>query len=89
MSSTARPGNVYSGNSAGETTATVNNGKTGQTNTYGAGHNGNDVYAGSDGNVYATTAAAGRGIPGNGWNSAGSTKTQRSRPLQPGAQRRR
>jgi hypothetical protein len=51
------------GKTAGETTATVTNGRTGQTNTYGTAHNGNDVYAGSDGNVYRTTAAAGSRIP--------------------------
>jgi hypothetical protein len=65
-------GNAYNGSSAGETTATVTNGKTGQTNTYGAAHNGNDVYAGSDGNVYRNTGSGWQENTGNGWQSTGS-----------------
>jgi len=65
-------GNVYGGNGAGETTATVTNSKTGQTNTYGAAHNGNNVYVTPwDGNLRRSTDG------GNHWQTilAGVTQT--------------
>jgi hypothetical protein len=42
-------GYAYHSTTSGETTATVTN-REGQTNTYAAGHAGNNIYAGSDGN---------------------------------------
>jgi hypothetical protein len=66
-------GNAYSGYSSGQTTATVTNGKTGQTNTYEAGHNGNNVYAGSDGNVYRNTNNGWQKSTSSGWQSTGSS----------------
>jgi hypothetical protein len=65
-------GNAYNGTSAGETTATVTNGKTGQTNTYGAAHDGNDVYAGSDGNVYRNDGSGWQENSGSGWHGTDS-----------------
>jgi len=69
----ASGGNVYKGTSAGETTATVTNGRTGQTNTYGVGHNGNDVYAGSDGNVYRNNGSGWQENSGGGWHNTDSS----------------
>ena len=68
----ASEGNVY-GKSAGETTATVTNAKTGQTNTYEAGHAGNNVYAGSDGNVYRNTGSGWQKNTGSGWHDTESS----------------
>jgi len=65
-------GNVYSGYSSGQTTATVTN-KSGQTNTYEAGHNGNNVYAGSDGNVYRNTGDGWQKNTSSGWQTMGSS----------------
>lgn len=65
-------GNAYNGTSSGETTATVTNGKTGQTNTYAAGHNGNNVYAGSDGNVYRNDGSGWQENSGDGWHDTNS-----------------
>jgi hypothetical protein len=68
-------GNVYSGQSSGETTATVTN-RQGQTNTYEAGHSDNNVYAGSDGNVYRNDGGGWQKSTGGGWQSADSSFDQ-------------
>jgi len=65
-------GNAYSGYSSGQTTATVTN-RSGQTNTYEAGHNGNNVYAGSDGNVYRNDGSGWQKNTGSGWQSTDSS----------------
>lgn len=72
-------GNAYNGSSAGETTATVTNGKTGQTNTYGVAHNGNDVYAGSDGNVYRNDGSGWQQNTGNGWQNMNTSSSDLDR----------
>src|SRR5262249_13158186 len=67
----ASVGNAYGG-SAGKTTATVTNGRTGETNTYEAGHVGNNVYAGSDGNVYRNDGDGWQKYSGGGWQNTES-----------------
>jgi hypothetical protein len=59
------------GDSASRST-TVDNAKTGQTNTYSSGYNGNDHYASDNGNVYSNT--------GSGWQKTTSSGTQSAAP---------
>ena len=59
------------GDSASRNT-TVDNAKTGQTNTYSSGYNGDDHYASKDGNVYTNT--------GSGWQKTTASGTQAAAP---------
>jgi len=54
---------------------TVTNAQTGQTKTYSSGFNGNDRYAGANGNVYQNTGSGWQKQTSSGWQSAGGEDT--------------
>jgi hypothetical protein len=62
------------GTSASRNT-TVYNANSGQTKTYGSGFDGNDRYAGADGNVYQNTGSGWQKQTGSGWQSAAGEDT--------------